>query len=275
MKIDSHQHFWIYQPAEHGWINEQMAVLKRDFLPQHLLPLLAEQGYDGCIAVQAAQSIQETEFLLDLASKYDFIRGVVGWIDLQAKDLTTQLVRYQGHPKLKGFRHIVQDEPDERFLLRPSFIQGVKAIQSAGYTYDILIYARHLAVTHIFLQAFDDPCFVIDHVAKPEIRRREIVQWKAGMRKLATYPQVYCKLSGLVTEADWRLWRPADLQPYLEVCLDLFGPQRLMIGSDWPVCLLAGEYAQVMQVVEDSIRHLSKHEQALILGENARTFYHL
>lgn len=275
MKIDSHQHFWIYQPSEHGWINDHMSVLKRDFLPQHLLPLLAEQGYEGCVAVQAAQSTQETEFLLDMASKYDFIRGVVGWIDLQSPDLATQLSRYEGHAKLKGFRHIVQDEPDDRFLLRPAFIQGVKTIQAAEYTYDILIYARHLEVTHAFLQAFTEPRFVIDHAAKPDIRHHEIATWTTGMRKLAVYPQVYCKLSGLVTEADWSRWRPADLRPYLEVCLDLFGPHRLMIGSDWPVCLLGGEYKEVISVVEDYIQQLTQTEQALILGENARTFYNL
>lgn len=275
MRIDSHQHFWIYQPSEHGWINDQMSVLKHDFLPQHLLPLLTQQGYGGCVAVQAAQSDQETEFLLDLADKYDFILGVVGWIDLQSSQLSHQLNAYQHNPKLKGFRHIVQDEADDQFLLRPSFIEGVKTIQAAGYSYDILIYAHHLEVTARFLAAFDDPRFVIDHIAKPDIRHGGFASWKAGITKLARYPQVFAKLSGMVTEADWQNWTTKDLIPYLDVCLECFGPQRLMIGSDWPVCLLAGSYEKVLSVVEDFISTLSVTEQAAILGGNARAFYYL
>ncbi len=252
-----------------------MAVIRRDFLPQHLQHALAQAGYQGCVAVQAPQSEDETRFLLELAGQYPFIRGVVGWVDLQAENVAERLAYFSHFPKLSGFRHIVQAEPDEQFLLRPAFREGIKRLRTYRFTYDILIYPQQLPVAAKFVQQFPDQPFVVDHLAKPFIKDKQLEPWAADLKKLAAYENVCCKLSGMVTEADWQHWRPADFIPYLEVALEAFGPHRLMIGSDWPVCQVAGSYGRVMQIVEEYITRLTPHEQALILGENAIRFYHL
>jgi L-fuconolactonase len=273
MRIDAHQHFWRYRPETHGWISDAMAVLKQDFLPPDLEPLLSAQGFDGCVAVQAAQALDETRFLLGLADAHPFVRAVVGWVDLLSPDLEAQLESFGAHPRFRGIRHIAQDEPDDRWLARPAVVRGVGALRRLGFTYDILVYARQLPAALALAQALPEQPFVVDHIAKPEIRAGRLDPWRADVRRLAALPHVLCKLSGLVTEAAWDRWTPADLRPYLEVVLEAFGPGRLMIGSDWPVCLLAGDYATVTGAVRDFIGSLSESEQAAVLGGNAARFY--
>lgn len=274
-RIDAHQHFWKYTPAEYGWIDDSMAALQRDFLPEHLQPLLTANGYDGCIAVQARQTTSETEWLLDLAAQHPFIRGVVGWVDLQSDDLRVQLERLASRKRLVGVRHIVQGEPDDRFLLRKHFCRGVAQLAEYGLAYDILIYPRHLPVAVAFVERFPGQRFVLDHLAKPEIKKGEIKTWEADLRRLAAFPNVSCKLSGLVTEADWERWTPQGLRPYLDVAYDAFGPQRLLIGSDWPVCLVAADYPRTMDVVEDFLAARPADERAAVLGGNAVRFWQL
>lgn len=276
MRIDSHQHFWMYHPEEYPWIGENMPVIKRDFLPHHLLPLLQEKAFQGSIAVQARQSIAETEWLLQLAENYSHILGVVGWLELSNPRIEESLALFASRQKLVGLRHVIHDEPNPDFMLQPNFIRGVQLLRKYRLTYDLLLFPLHLPNTCRFLRHFpDDQLFVVDHLAKPPIRKGEIETWKKHLIQVAAFPNVYCKLSGMVTEADWQHWTPIQLYPYLEVALEIFGPQRLMIGSDWPVCLLAGSYGQVMGLVTDYISQLSVAEQELILGKNAARFYNI
>jgi len=273
MRIDAHQHFWRYRPETHGWITDAMAVLKRDFLPEDLGPLLRAQGLDGCVAVQAAQSLEETRFLLDLADAHPFVKAVVGWVDLLSPDLERGLEALAAHGRLRGVRHIAQDEPDDGWLARPGVVRGIGMLGRFGLTYDILVYARQLPAALALAQALPDQPLVVDHLAKPEVRAKRLEPWRSDIRRLAALPHVHCKLSGLVTEAAWDRWTPADLRPYLEVALDAFGPERVMIGSDWPVCLLAGDYPGVLGVVQQSIGSLTEGEQAAVLGRSAARFY--
>jgi L-fuconolactonase len=275
MKIDAHQHFWKYTPQEFGWISEDMAVIRRDFMPSDLLPELKKAGFDGSVAVQAPQTEEETRFLLELADHYSFIKGVVGWIDLQAANAEDRLAIFSRHPKLCGIRHIVQAEPDDQFLLKPAFKRGVSLLEKFKLTYDILIYPKQLPATIEFVRAFPNQKFVVDHLAKPFIKDQITEPWDTNIRRLAAHENVYCKLSGMVTEASWQHWKPGDFTPYLETALEAFSTRRLMIGSDWPVCKVAGEYTQVMQLVREYIASLSTGEQALILGQNATEFYKL
>ncbi len=273
MKIDAHQHFWQYSPREFGWITHEMSAIRRDFLPQDLQPLLKTAGFDASIAVQAAQTSEETNFLLDLANKYPFIAGVVGWADLQAPDAEEKLTRISENKKLVGVRHVVQSEPDINFLLRPAFMKGIRLLEKFDLTYDILIYPKHLPVTARFVEQFPDQKFVLDHLAKPLIKDRILQPWTADIWALAAFENVSCKLSGMVTEADWKNWKKDDFIPYLDVVFEAFGVNRLMIGSDWPVCTIAGNYAEVMEIVQEYIKSLSKDEQKLIMGGNAARFY--
>ncbi|MEK6479307.1 amidohydrolase family protein [Catalinimonas sp. 4WD22] len=275
LNIDAHQHFWKYDPAKLGWINNDMQVLTRDYLPPDLKAEMDKTGYDGCVAVQASQSEAETDYLLDLAKQYDYIKGVVGWVDLCDYNVKSRLAHYVKYPKLCGIRHIVHDEADDYFLLRPDFMRGVKMLNDFGLSYDILIFEKHLPVTLQFVSYLPESRLVVDHIAKPRIAAAELSPWKENMRSLAEYPNVYCKLSGMVTEADWHKWKPDDFNPYLDVVFEAFGTDRLMIGSDWPVCRLAGEYEEVMAVVESYISQLSQDEQAAVLGRNAIDFYQL
>jgi L-fuconolactonase len=275
MKIDAHQHFWQYSPTTHPWITPDMAVLQRHYLPNDLEENLKKSGFSGCVAVQVAQTEAETEFLLHLAAEHAFIKGVVGWVDLRAANAGERLAYFAQNPLLKGFRHVVQDEPDDLFLIQPAFLKGIGLLQPLGLTYDILIFPHHLPVATQFVAQFPEQPFVLDHLAKPFIKKAALQPWAENLKKLATYPHVSAKLSGLVTEADWANWQPQDIIPYLEIALAAFGPERLMLGSDWPVCRLAGEYEQVMQVVIDFIARLSPAEQAAILGDNAVRFYNL
>jgi L-fuconolactonase len=275
MHIDSHQHFWQYNPQRDGWITDEMSVLKRDFLPNDLIPQLRANGVDGSVAVQADQSEGETMFLLDLADHYAGILGVVGWVDLCSYELPDRLAYFSQFPKLVGFRHIVQAEPDDRFLLRPDFMAGISALEQFKFTYDILIYPKQLPAAIEFIERFPKQRFVIDHMAKPLIRTGTTSPWAEQMRTVAQNPRVYCKVSGLITEADWRHWSESPIRPYLDVVLEAFGPDRIMFGSDWPVCLLAGTYQTVKSLIVNYIRDLPAEQQEKILGLNAIRFYGL
>ncbi|WP_291912603.1 amidohydrolase [Chitinophaga sp. CB10] len=275
MIIDAHQHFWKYDPVKDAWIDDTMEVIRKDFFPEHLQPVLQAHGVDGCVAVQADQSEKETAFLLDLAQKHDFIKGVVGWTDLRSPDIQEQLAHYAQFPLLKGFRHIVQGEPDPMFLLREDFCHGILALAQYDFTYDILVYPKQLPAVVEFVKKFPRQRLVIDHMAKPDFKSGELEIWAAQMRAIASSPNVYCKVSGLVTEADWENWQPGHFQPFLEVVLEAFGCDRLLFGSDWPVCLLAAEYGEVKEIVTNFISSLSPAEQQKIMGGNAIAFYHL
>jgi len=275
MHIDSHQHFWRYNPHRDAWITDEMAVLKRDFLPENLIPELHANEVRGCVAVQADQSEQETMFLLDLAERFPEINGVVGWVDLCSPDLPERLEYFSRFEKLRGFRHVVQSEQDDRFMLREDFVAGISSLQRFNFTYDILIYPKQLAAAIELVNLFPQQRFVVDHMAKPNIRSRIISPWEEQIREIAATENVYCKLSGLITEADWRTWRESDVRPYLDVVFDAFGTDRLMFGSDWPVCLLAGDYARVKTLVVNYIRELPAEQQENILGFNAVRFYGL
>lgn len=275
MRVDSHQHFWHYQPIRDAWITDEMAVLKRDFAPEDLLPEFRANGIDAGVAVQADQSENETRFLLDLAEKHRQIAGVVGWVNLLNEKVEERLEHFSQSRKLRGFRHIVQAEPDDRFLMRKEFLRGVRMLARFGFTYDILIYARHLAVANQFVQQFPEQKFVVDHIAKPRIKAHEIDDWSRGIRAIAQHPNVWCKLSGLVTEADWKHWKPDDFRPYLDVAFEAFGVDRLMFGSDWPVCLLGGNYRAVKAILDDYTQSFSAVEKEKIFGRNAVRFYGL
>lgn len=275
MRIDAHQHFWRYTPQTHAWIDGSMAVLKRDFLPDDLAPILDANGIDGCIAVQAEQSVAETEWLLSLAAQHPFIRGVVGWVDLCAEDVRDQLSALSANRLLRGVRHIVQSEPDDRFMLRPDFMRGIAALTEFGLTYDILVFARQLPAAIDLVAAFPEQRFVLDHIGKPDIRNGEIDAWGRGIAALSRHRNAWCKLSGIVTEAEWSSWAPADLAPYIATVFDWFAPDRIMFGSDWPVCTLAAPYDAVARIAADAIAHLPQAQQDAILGGNAAEFYGL
>jgi L-fuconolactonase len=275
MRIDAHQHFWIYNSDEYDWIDESMAALRCNFLPRDLKLELDRCRIQGCVAVQARQSIDETRWLLELAGQNPFILGVVGWVDLLSIDVRSQLKTFAANPKLVGIRHIVQSEADDRFLLRPDFLRGIATLQEFDLAYDILIYPKHLQVATEFVERFPRQRFVLDHMAKPPIRSGGMQPWADGMRKLGEFPNVYCKFSGLVTEANWQHWRAEDITPYLDVAFEAFGADRLMIGSDWPVCLVAASYSQTLNLVED---YLARHDSLTnegVLGGNAQKFWRL
>lgn len=272
--IDAHQHFWQYDPVCHDWINEDLSVIRKDFLPAQLKQIFDEEGVDGCIAVQADQTETETDFLIQLAAENDFIKGVVGWVDLLAENCEDRLQHYQQFPIVKGFRHILQSE-DPAFILQPAFLRGIALLSQFDFTYDILVFPRHLSAVHTLVSKFPEQRFVIDHIAKPDIKNGLMDEWAAGIRKLATYPNVFCKISGMVTEADWKQWKAETLYPYLSVVTEAFGLQRLLYGSDWPVCLVAASYSEMWQPVKDFYRNVTREEQAALFGENARDFYHL
>lgn len=274
LKLDSHQHFWQFDPIRDNWITEEMEVIRHDFLPPDLKPLLDANGIQGCIAVQADQSETETDFLLALAEEYDFIKGVVGWVDLCSPKNHERLEYYSKFPKLKGFRHILQAEPVE-FMLKAEFQRGILALKNFGFTYDILIYPRHLPVTPQFIRNLDNQAFVIDHLAKPDIKNGLFLNWEAEMKQIASFDNVYCKLSGMITEADLKSWKREDIFPYMDKVFDFFGAERLMFGSDWPVCKLAGEYDVVCGLVDEYLSKLSIREQELVWGKNAEQFYKL
>ena len=274
MKIDSHQHFWIFDPVRDSWITPEMETIQRDFLPGDLKEELDKNKIDGCVAVQADQSDNETEFLLHLADANSFIKGVVGWVDLKAPGLYDRLEVYSQYEQLKGFRHVAQGQ-SEGFLLQPDFLKGVGQLAAFDFTYDILIYANQLKEAFEFARQLPKVRFVLDHIAKPDIKKGETEPWAQDIRKLAELPNVSCKVSGMVTEADWYTWKKGDFKPYLDVVFEAFGTDRLLFGSDWPVCLVASDYGKMISVMTDYISDLSKPEQEKIMGENAVKFYNL
>jgi len=275
MQIDSHQHFWTYSAADYPWIGAGMERLARDHLPADLAAVAAPAGIRGSVAVQARQTVAESDWLLGLAAADPFIRGVVGWVDLRSERVDDDLARLAAHERFVGVRHVVQDEPDPRFLLGEAFVRGVGRLARHGLTYDLLLYPQQLPAAVELATRLPEQPFVLDHLAKPRIRTGEIDSWRRDIRALARHPHVCCKVSGLVTEAAWRGWKPAEFTPYLDTVLEAFGPSRLMFGSDWPVCLLAAEYADVVAIPREHFARLSPAEREEIWGGTATRFYGL
>jgi L-fuconolactonase len=273
MRIDAHQHFWRYDPLQYPWIGDSMEPLKRDYLPDDLKPLLDQAGIQGTIAVQARQSLAETAWLLELADRHPSIKAVVGWVDLRSPHVREQLEHYVQHPKLRGIRHIVQDEPDDRFMLQPGFLHGLSTLGEFNLIYDVLLFPRHLPVAIEVVKQFPQQRFVLDHIAKPAIRTGGFSPWDADIRSLAHFENVSCKISGLVTEAAWKQWQPNDFRRYLDHVMDCFGPDRLMFGSDWPVCTLSGDYTEVVLLIQDYLAAFPVEIQQKIWGDNAAQFY--
>lgn len=274
-RIDAHHHLWRYSHEEYGWIASGMNVLRRDFLPEDLDDELRAAGIDGSIAVQARQSVEETRWLLELAEQRETIRGVVGWLPLTSPDVGPLLKEFGTHRKLKGVRHVLQDEPDDRFMLREDFNAGVESLLEAGLVYDILIHERQLPEAIELVKRHPGQIFVLDHLAKPLIRERTLEPWRTNLKRLADSGDVFCKLSGLVTEADWATWTLDDLRPYMDAAMEAFGAERLMAGSDWPVCLLASGYARWWSAIEEWMRDMSSGAQEQIMGVTAQRVYRL
>ena len=273
--IDAHHHLWRYEPADFGWIGDEMPVLKRDFLPPELTSTIAAAGVVGTVAVQARQSLDETDFLLACAAKEASILGVVGWIPLAHPELKASLAELRKYPALKGVRHVVQDEPNDDFINGKAFNDGVARLQTTGLAYDILIHERHLPQAVLFARRHPLQRMVLDHLAKPNIAAAGLEPWRSNLMRLADCPNVMCKLSGLVTEADWSKWTLDELRPYLDVALEAFGPQRLMVGSDWPVCLLASSYQRWWETLDHWAANLPLAERQAIFAGTAKTFYNL
>lgn len=275
MKIDAHQHFWQFDPVRDSWINDDMAVIQRDFLPQDLWPVLQANGIDGCITVQSDQTEAENDFQLQNAANNPFVKGVVGWVDLQASNIEERLAYYSSFDKMKGFRHVLQGEPQRDLMLQPKFIHGISQLAMFNFTYDILIFPDQLPYIIQFAQSFPNQKFVIDHIAKPDIKHQSIADWKKDIEAIALFDNVSCKISGMVTEANWQQWQPEDFTHYLDVVVNAFGTKRIMYGSDWPVCLVAADYERMLGIVTDYFKGFSATEQADFFGLNAARFYNL
>ncbi|WP_448105271.1 amidohydrolase family protein [Pedobacter panaciterrae] len=275
LRIDSHQHFWKYNAVRDSWITDDMAVLQDDFLPMHLQPVLQHFDFDGCVVVQADQSAAENAFQLQNAKDHSFIKGIVGWVDLRAANISEQLADLSEHPQMKGFRHILQGETDRALMLKPDFVNGISKLKDYGFTYDILVFPDQLQYAAELVAKFPDQPFVLDHIAKPDVKNKNIEDWALDIQKLAAHENVYCKISGLVTEADWKYWKKEDFTPYLDVVFEAFGTNRLMYGSDWPVSLVAAAYGQVVDLAKSYVSELSENEQGLFWGGNATKFYNL
>ncbi len=273
-RIDAHQHFWNYDHLEHSWMTEEMKLVKRDFLPYVLKSLLIKNNIDGTILVQVTQSREETDTLLKIAESNDFVKGVVGWIDLRDKDIRSNLQEFKKYQKLKGFRHILQTE-EPSFMLQPDFLRGIAALMEFDFTYDILIYPKHLTAAIKLVKQFPALRFVVDHIAKPNIKDKEMDEWKTGIGDLALNPNVYCKISGMVTEADWKNWKQDDFTFYIDTVIKAFGIKRVMFGSDWPMCLVSGSYQDVLNIVSNYFSSFSADDQKLFFGDNAINFYQL
>jgi L-fuconolactonase len=274
-RIDSHCHLWRYSPAEYGWISDRMDPLRRDFLPSDLGIELTSSGIHGAVVVQARQTLEETDWLLSLASQSDSLAAVIGWAPITSNSFPEQLERLRRHPKLKGLRHVIQDEPDANFIDGADFNRGIKSLQKTGLVYEILVFERQLPAAIRFVDRHPDQIFVLDHIGKPRIGEKFDDSWKRCIAEIARRDNVYCKLSGLVTEADWLTWSKADLQPYFDTVLEAFGAHRIMAGSDWPVCLLATTYSRWMQTLNEFLEPLSADERNAILGQVAMQLYDL
>ncbi len=275
MKVDSHHHFWKYDPKEYGWMDDSMKAIRRDFLPRDLKSEIDAVGIDAVVSVQARQTVEETTWLLGLAAANRFIRGVVGWAPLINRKVADVLEPLAGNPKLKSVRHVLQDEPDDNYILRDDFNAGINVLSHFHLVYDILIFERHLPQTIRFVDLHPNQIFVLDHIAKPKIKDHVVSPWRENMIQLAKREHVYCKLSGMVTEADHQHWTPQDLDAYFDTALEAFGPRRLMFGSDWPVCLLATSYSAWFNLVSKKIARLSASERDRILGGTAVEAYKL
>ena len=272
MRIDAHQHFWKYDSERFEWITDDMAELRRDFLPEDLYPILQNSQIDGCIAVQAEEHLLETEFLLELSDSHPWILGVVGWVELAQDNLDELLDAWSSNSKLLGFREVLQSK-DPEYMLRKDFIRGIRKIGQRGYTYDLLTYPHQLSAALKLVDSCPNQGFVIDHLSKPDIKVGDWKAWKKSLQPFGERELVCAKVSGLVTEADWKKWNSSDLFPYLEIALEIFGPKRLLFGSDWPVCLAAGDYQEVIGVIESFSDQLSGNEKDALFGENAQEFY--
>ena len=275
MIIDSHQHFWNYEAEKHSWIDDKMSVIRRDFLSDDLQKVFDENGVDACVAVQADQTTEETDFLISLAENNNFIKGVVGWVDLRSESIEEDLLKYKKYDVVKGFRHVVQEEQDHNFMLRPEFLNGIELLGKYDLCYDILIFPHQLGAALELVKKFPNQKFVIDHIAKPYIKDGFFEGWAVMMREIAKNQKVYCKISGMITEADYKTWTPEQVHPYMKLVLESFGAGRVMYGSDWPVCLVAGNYSIVKALVTDFISDLSQEQQNAIMGGNAAKFYNL
>jgi L-fuconolactonase len=275
LRIDAHHHFWKFDPVRDSWITDEMVAIKRDFLPKDLRRLLRQNDFDGSVVVQSDQSETENEFQLENADRNDFVKGIVGWIDLQSENVEEKLAYYSSKKKMKGFRHILQGEAERAFMLKPAFMNGIGRLERFGFTYDILIFADQLKYISQFVAAFPNQRFVIDHIAKPDIKNRSIEEWKSEIEKIARHENVHCKISGMVTEANWKTWKQDDFIPFIDVVIEAFGPNRIMFGSDWPVCLVAGSYKKVLNIVNEYFSSFSHSEQELFFGGNAMRFYNL
>lgn len=274
-KIDAHHHLWRYTPEEYEWIDDEMAALRRDFLPQDLMREITAAGIDGTVLVQSRQTMDETRWLLKMADECDAIRGVVGWAPIAGEEFPGVMEEFEFRPKLKGLRHVIQSEKDENYILREDFNSGIRTLLGSGLVYDILIYERHLPQTIDFVDEHPEQVFVLDHVAKPLIRHGALEPWAAQMRELGKRENVWCKVSGMVTEADWAVWTPESLRPYLDVTVEAFGIERLMVGSDWPVCLVASDYVRWFEVLRGYFAGFSETEKDAVFGETAIAVYGL
>jgi L-fuconolactonase len=275
MRIDSHQHFWNYHPEQYPWITDKVPELKQDYSPDDLAPELSRAGLHGTVAVQARQSIEESRWLLTLADRSPLVKGVVGWVDLQSDQCESQLAELAQHPRFCGVRHVVQDEPDDNFMLRPAFVRGISLLKQFGLTYDLLIFPKQLPAAIELVRKFPEQQFVLDHIAKPFIRDGVLHPWAGQIKELSKAPNVWCKISGMVTESKLKTWNTDDFRPYLDVVFEAFGEDRLMYGSDWPVCLISATYSQVYGIVAEYLNQFSSEARAKVLGDNARRFYNL
>jgi len=273
--IDTHQHFWKYNSKDFDWITDEMSVIRSDFLPGDLYLLLQQNNVEGCITVQVNQTEKENNFFLNFAEKSDFIKGVVGWVDLMSDDIEERLAYWRQYKKLKGFRHILQGEKVRAFMLQPAFKNGISLLKQFNFTYDILIYPDQLKYALEFVKLFPDQKFVIDHLAKPFIKSKEIQQWKKDIEDFKTCQNVHCKISGMVTEAGWADHSLQTFKPYIDVVTEVFGTKRIMFGSDWPVCLVAATYADVLKIVKEYFSSFSSNEKRKIFYNNAVEFYDL
>lgn len=275
LKIDAHQHFWVYDPVRDAWITPDFGAIAKDFMPQDLEVHLNEFGFDGCVIVQSSESHQENMFQLKNAEKFPFIKGIVGWVDFEAENLEEQLQEYKKYPQIKSFRHILQGESNRAIMLENAYTEGLKLLAQYGFVYDVLIFKDQLPYLYQYLQQNDSIPLVLDHLAKPDIKNQSITEWATDLKKVAAYENLSCKISGMVTEADWQNWKYTDFEPYLDVAFNAFGADRLMFGSDWPVCNLAGGYQKVYELVQTYTVKLSQNEQEKFWGLNASTFYKL
>jgi len=275
-RIDSHQHFWKFDPVRDNWINSDMSVIARDFLPDDLLPILQRNNIDGTVVVQTCHMDEDNRFMLELAEQHSFIKGVVGWVNLQSVKVEDKLKYYhERYPKMKGFRHVLQADPDDQLMLRDSFKNGISLLNKYNFTYDILIYPKHLKYAAQLAAEFPDQKFVVDHLAKPYIKSKEINGWKRDIEALSKHLNVYCKVSGMLTEADWYSWRTDDFMPYLDTVFNAFSISRVIYGSDWPVCKLAGGYNRALEILQIYTSRFSEKEQEMFYGGNAIEFYNL